>query len=108
MITFIIQGVEADKIRQHHKLLPDAWEKIKPRRSDRLRYTLGKFWDCDERIFSFSAWYVGQVSLSCAIEYDKDTKSCNVTANVELYFGRRGSFEEKFIDALRSVLTPSE
>jgi hypothetical protein len=108
LITFIIQGVEADRIRNHHELLPDAWEKTKPRHSSRLKFTLAKAWDCDQQIFSFSAWLVGQISLSCAIEYDTDTQTCQVTANVVLNFGRRGSFEEKFADALRIVLEPSE
>ena len=108
LITFIIQGVEADRIRNHHELLPDAWEKVKPRRSSRLKFTLAKAWDCDQQILSFSAWLVGQVSFSCAIEYDTDTRTCQVTANAVLYFGRRGSLEEKFVDALRIVLESSE
>jgi hypothetical protein len=70
-MTFRIEGVEEENVLHHHDLLPDAWKRVKPPLFDRLRYTLAKAWTCEDMIFAFSAWLVGRLSLSCAIEYDR-------------------------------------
>lgn len=103
-MTFNIQGVEEENVLHHHELLPDAWMRVKSWHYDRLRYTLAKAWTCEDMVFAFSAWLVGRMAVSCTIEYDRTTNSCEVAVNTLLPFGLRYSVEETFAEALRMAL----
>jgi hypothetical protein len=107
MLTFNEQGIDADIIKRYHELLPDAWKMTKSWWYDRLRYTLAKVWDCDQQTVAFSSWLAGRWSLSCAIEYHKESKLCTVTVNTEVAYGARRTIEERFAKALHIVLTSS-
>ena len=106
-MTMHLEGVEEENIVHHHESLPDVWKKVKPPLSDRLRYTLAKTWICEDKIFAFSAWLVGRISLSCAVEYNRSTGSCEVTLNTVLASGMKWGTEKKFAKALCIVLGSS-
>ena len=105
MMTFEIQGVEELKVPDYAKLLPNAWKNVKSWWSDRLRNVIAKVWDCDRMIIAVSTWIVGRVTLACAIEYQKETKSCKVTVGSAYAFGTKPGVEKKFGKALHIVLS---
>ncbi|MFX1441405.1 MAG: hypothetical protein ACFFFD_14260 [Promethearchaeota archaeon] len=105
MLTFTEQGVDADSIRRHHALFPDVWKKTKSWWHGSPRNILAKTWNCGQQIIAVSSWVIGRISVSCAIEYNTENKSCKATVSMD-YLGFP-NIEGKFAQALRIVLTSS-